>query len=309
MNHTVTDIQCPDCESNSCDEIGEIPKTNIFAGRFLDEPIESGSLYRCNKCELGFRWPQLTKEALDNLYKIGDDTAWSVTNATDRADWQQAKRWLNQRLAEGVSVLDVGCFDGGFLNLLGSKYDLFGIEIHKSASLRAAAKGVKIVATDYKNINGIYDCIVSFDVIEHVRNPNDFLETCLNSIKSGGYLLISTGNLDAFTFKMQGASYWYSTISEHVSFISPRWVELQAERLDINVECISLFSHSERQSKFVAIKETSLNILYWMWPASVGWLRRMGIGQKRFLKHRELINHPPSWFTAKDHFMVLLKKS
>lgn len=308
INFTL-DIQCPACKSNANDMVGRIPKTDVFAGNFLDQPIEPGSLYRCKKCALGFRWPQLTKEKLNILYQQGDDATWSVTTVTDRADWQEAKSWLHARLPTGAKVLDVGCFDGEFLNLLGATYGLFGIEIHKLASLRAEIKGVKIVATDYESIIGTYDCIASFDVIEHVKNPEDFLEACLNSVKPDGYVLISTGNLDSFTFKMQGASYWYSTISEHVSFISPRWVELQAKRLGVSVENMSFFSHSERQSKFLTIKESILNILYWLWPASVGWLRRMGIGHKRFLKHKDLINHPPSWFTAKDHFMVLLKKS
>lgn len=289
--------------------VGRIPKTDVFAGNFLDEPLEPGSLYRCKKCSLGFRWPQLTKEKLNTLYQQGSDATWSVTTAMDRADWQQAESWLRARLPAGAKVLDVGCFDGEFLNLLGLKYGLFGIEIHNAASLRAENKGVEIVATDYENIIGTYDCIASFDVIEHVGNPEDFLETCVKSLRPGGYLLISTGNLDSFTFKMQGASYWYSTISEHVSFISPKWIDLQAERLSIDVESISFFSHSERQGTILKVKENVLNVLYWLWPGSVGWLRRIGIGQKRFLNHKDLINHPPSWFTAKDHFMVLLKKS
>jgi 2-polyprenyl-3-methyl-5-hydroxy-6-metoxy-1,4-benzoquinol methylase len=309
MKKIPSDIQCPDCKSNNCDEFGKIPKTDVFAGRFLDEPLESGSLYRCKKCALGFRWPQLTKEALNTLYQQGDDETWSVATATDRVDWQQAESWLHARLSVGGKVLDVGCFDGEFLSLLGSKYGLFGIEIHKLASLRAEVKGIKIVAPDYENISGTYDCVASFDVIEHVRNPGDFLEACLNSVPTGGYVLISTGNFDAFAFKMQGAAYWYSTISEHVSFISPQWFKLQSNRLNFDIEKIRLFSHSERRGVLVSIKETFLNVLYWLWPPSIGWLRRMGIGQRRFLKHKDLINHPPSWFTAEDHFMVLLKKS
>lgn len=308
MTNTQLDIRCPDCKSKTSAVIGDIPKTDVFAGRFMDEPLEAGSLYRCKQCALGFRWPQMTKEVLNELYQEGDEEAWSVETVMDRHDWQQAKSWLSERLITGAKILDVGCFDGEFLNSLGVKYARFGIEIHKLASLRAEEKGVNVIAPDYEDIIGIYDCITSFDVIEHVRNPEDFLVKCSRSVRSGGYVLISTGNLDALTFRMQGANYWYSTISEHISFISPRWIKLKAEKFNFEIESMVYFSHAEIRSVPIICKEAVLNILYWMSPATMGWLRRMGIGQKRFLKHKELINHPPSWFTAKDHFMVLLKK-
>lgn len=301
-------IRCPDCESNKTEFIGDIPKTDVFAGRFMDELLEAGALYRCQKCSLGFRWPQMTKDNLNALYQQGDDDAWSVTAATDRVDWQQAQSWLDIRLNAGAKILDVGCFDGGFLSLLGAKYDRFGIEIHKLASLRAEKNGVKVIAPDYEDIDGVYDCITSFDVIEHVRYPSDFLNKCTKSVRSGGYILISTGNLDAFAFKMQGAKYWYSTISEHVSFISHQWLKLKADKLNLKIECLVHFSHAESRGKLIMLKEAILNTMYWLLPASLGWMRRLGIGQKRFLMHKELINHPPSWFTAKDHIIVLMKK-
>jgi 2-polyprenyl-3-methyl-5-hydroxy-6-metoxy-1,4-benzoquinol methylase len=302
-------IKCPSCQSADLDFCGPIPKTDVFAGIFLQTPLEPGSLYRCVNCSLGFRWPQLTKSELNDLYQKGDDQTWSVSNGLSRLDWALAVNLIREKLGHQARVLDVGCFDGGFLDLLGFSYDRFGVEIHKPAAIRAQEKGVKIIASDYAGIAGEYDCITSFDVIEHVENPKEFIISCMKAVVPGGYVLISTGNMDSFAFKMQGSKYWYSTISEHISFISPKWVDKLAFDQGYQVETINFFSHAEAKNFKFAVKELILNVLYWMHPKILGWIRQLTDRQGRFLKHQDLMNHPPSWFTAKDHFMVMLKKS
>ena len=57
-------------------------------------------------------------------------------------------------------ILDVGCFDGGFLDSLGSRYERHGIEINEQASQEAQRKGVDIIGTDFSDLeklSGSYD--------------------------------------------------------------------------------------------------------------------------------------------------------
>ena len=296
---------CPDCGTNA-DIVGSISATEVFAGRILDTPLEGGGLYRCTACQLGFRWPRLPKNKLDMLYEHGGDQTWA-SSAHARCDWSIGRHWISQNLTRDKSILDVGCFDGGFLEGFGDAYKLFGIEIHPQARLRAVAKGVSMAGTDFSKITGQFDCITAFDVIEHVENPAFFLSQCLEAVRSGGYILISTGNMDSVTFRLMGSRYWYCSIAEHISFVSPKWFFGKVSDMGCQVKQLKTFAH-DNAPILRRLKELTANILFWMHPSLLGALRRIGFGQKDVLQHPVLAAHPPGWGTAHDHFMVLLKK-
>lgn len=302
---TINSPRCPDCEG-AVTSIGFIPATDMFAGRSLDRPLSGGHLYRCNQCSLGFRWPQLSKEQLDSLYEQGHELNWTAP-LKSRRDWRIARGWIRQDLAPESRVLDVGCFDGGFLEPLVGSYSCHGIEIHASARHRAEQKGVEVIGSDFSAIAGAFDCITAFDVIEHIRRPESFLNDCLAAVKSGGWVIISTGNLDAFTFRLMGSRYWYCTIAEHVSFINPAWYSRLANTLNYRVTKQNSFTHSNA-SLPKRIQETANNLLYRFGGPGFRLLRELGMGGKNVKTHPELADHPPSWMSANDHFIVLLRK-
>jgi SAM-dependent methyltransferase len=296
---------CPDC-SGSAKLIGPIPATDLFAGRKLERPLPGGGLYRCCQCSLGFRWPRLDKDQLDLLYKGGSEMAWA-TPADSRTDWRIAARWIAQGLRTGSRILDVGCFDGRFLESLLGSYHCSGIEIHPAARSRAEQKGIELIGSDFSKISGDFDCITAFDVIEHVERPKSFLEECLAAIPPGGWVLVSTGNLDAFSFRMMGSRYWYCTIAEHVSFVSPGWFSVLANMLDYRVVQQAAFSHGSR-TPARCVRESANNFLYRALPSGFRTLRKLGMGGKVVTAHPELADHPPVWASARDHFMVLVQK-
>lgn len=298
-------IQCPDCSGNG-HLVGQIPATDFFAGRILREPLSGGALYRCTRCSLGFRWPRLSKDRLDDLYAQGGALTWTA-QTDSRRDWRIARQWITQRLPRRSKILDIGCFDGGFLEPLVEHHDCHGIEIHPEAAERARAKGVVVVGSDFSALSGSFDCITAFDVIEHVERPHAFLKDCLSALKQGGLLLISTGNQDALVFRLMGSRYRYYTIAEHISFVSPKWFSRWSESLGYEIEVRTSFSHGGgafRQS----LKEAAINLLYRFFPGGFRLLRRSGFGGKDTVVHPELADHPPVWSNVRDHFMVLARK-
>lgn len=302
--------RCPSCQSETVLDVGDIPAAIVFAGRELSAPINGGRLLRCENCHLGFRYPRPSIEQLDALYRSGRDDAWSAIDGKDRTDWHIASEWIHSGLEAGC-VLDVGCFDGGFLALLGTSWLCYGMEIHPAAAEHARERGVDIVGTTFYQTpdrGKPYTLVTAFDVIEHVENPLSFVEWLADLVDEGGYVMVSTGNMDARSWVMMGSRYWYCTIAEHISFISPAWFKTVAQRLKLSIVVIACFSH--RKAPFrVKISQALKNVLYQSAPNFAAWLRLRGLaGKAPASKWPELKDMPPIWDSAKDHFLVILKK-
>lgn len=301
-------VFCPSCQS-PVSLIGSIADACSFAGRSLDSPLSGGYLYQCLHCRLNFRWPQLTKDSLDALYKGGNDKiAWHYV-PSQRKDWTITKTII-QNATECIKVLDVGCFDGAFLSFLGQEYERYGIEIHPAAYSRAEAAGVTMIARDLediKDIDRLFDCVISMDVVEHVADPLNFLEKLVGVTKPGGKIILSTGNTDSWPWKIAGSRYWYCQIAEHISFINPMWCNYAAQEIGLSVKQISTFSH-KNASVARRIKELAINLAYLSFPAVGRLLRKKGVGGINMRKFPTLADVPPGWHSAHDHLLVVFQK-
>lgn len=308
IDHAPSPVECPACLHRGATSIGAIPSANYFAGRTLEEVLPGGTLFRCERCELGFRFPRLPKSRLDELYRAGTPTAYRSDTA-ERADWQLAKRAIDSRLGRSPKVLDVGCFDGGFLDNLDTEFR-FGIEINSEAAARAHSRKVNILGTDFEALpDGLeFDAITTFDVIEHVHDPRTFLRKLIARLAPGGLLLISTGNLDAWTWRIAGARYWYCAIPEHISFLSRRWFEHASAELGIELLSVTAFSHRD-WSVANRGKEALANSLYLSLPSVCRYLRSRGVGTHDASRHPEVRDYPPSWMSAKDHVLAVYRNT
>lgn len=307
-----TSIKCPCCESSAIKLIGRIPDVDVFSGRVLSSVLKGHHLYSCNKCNFWFRYPRMQKNKMDDLYRSGDETAWAPIEGKKRIDWDIASRWVNSS-GSRKKVLDVGCFSGDFLKSIENDATLYGIEIHQKAANRAKQYGVNILGDDFsvlELIDGRFDVITSFDVIEHVYNPKSFLRKLANVTKPHGEVIISTGNTMALSWRLMKSRYWYCANAEHISFISPKWCQAVARDCGLQVEKVEFFSHAEGggRSIFNIIKETIFNLTYRFLPFVFHYLRKRGFGGKEIEKFPELLDYPPFWMTAKDHFIVRLRK-
>ena len=302
-------IPCPSCSCHQTILLGEIPSTNLFAGRILPVPLSGGFLYECKACALLFRFPRHAGSDSNSLYRRADKATWSA-RSEERRDWILAATWLKSSVERGI-ILDVGCFDGGFLESLGSRYERHGIEINEQASQEAQRKGVDIIGTDFTDLekmSGSYDGITALDVIEHVPDPFRFLALLARMTRPGGTVIISTGNTDALSWRLMGSRYLYCTIAEHISFINARWCHQAALRLGLQVCRIAKFSHGNATFPR-RVSELVKNLFYLLFPRAAAWLRKKRlVGQVEASVDPSLQNHPPVWGSAKDHFMILFHK-
>lgn len=297
---------CPGCHSADVSIVGAIPDAFEFAGRTLDSPLAGGSLFRCNVCGLHWRHPQPSKHELDALYRQGAPASWQYHPAK-RRDWQIASAIIHKS-SDIVSVLDVGCFDGRFLDQLGSGYHRAGIEVHPLAAEHAAAKGIEIVGHDFSDLDTLhpaFDVVVALDVIEHVGNPQAFLASLVRVARPGGMIVVSTGNTAAMSWRLMGGMYWYCSIAEHISFINPHWCKRTADRLGLTIESLVTFSHEPAKMSESFIQATT-NLLYRFLPNLAYDLRRLYAASKGKTV-RPSDRTPPHWRSAKDHMLIAFR--
>lgn len=100
-------------------------------------------------------------------------------------------------------ILDVGCADGNFSILLKeacNAKEVYGIEIAEKGVKLARNNGVKafqldIDDRDFPFEDNYFDAIFAGEIIEHLYNPDHFLEECYRVLHSEGIFVLTTRNL------------------------------------------------------------------------------------------------------------------
>lgn len=126
----------------------------------------------------------------------------SYGSTSGRADEQTD--WLNGRglLGAGKRVLDVGCYDGGFLSKLPENVLKTGVDIDGPAILRGrerhARAGIEFIhgAFETFHIDKTPDLITAFHVLEHLPGPVEVLKKLRSIAHAGTRALIEVPILE-----------------------------------------------------------------------------------------------------------------
>jgi SAM-dependent methyltransferase len=159
-----------------------------------------------------------------------------------------AIRWKGQREAiskhkSGGSILDIGCSSGGFLSTMqGPSWKLHGIEMESSTAERARKNtGAEVFtgdALDAPFAPESFDVVTTFDVLEHVYQPRQFVTKINEWLKPGGIYYTMLPNIDSWEARMLG-SYWYGLeLPRHLFHFSPRSLSMlmkSSNFLDIGI--------------------------------------------------------------------------
>ena len=105
-------------------------------------------------------------------------------------------KWVNKYLSG--RILDAGCSIGYGLEIISKNAkDIIGIELSKDIALFGKKKFKKdIINADVREIPFIdqsFDTVISFEVLEHIANQNDFLKEVVRvTNKNNGKFIVST---------------------------------------------------------------------------------------------------------------------
>lgn len=165
----------------------------------MEESGEAVWLVRCD-CGLAFLNPRLSERETNAAYESNSlKQAEYYTEGTedDRKTFQDRLNLVSKYMNEGKSVIDIGASVGTFLNeCYFYGFDkLYGVELNE-ASRKKAKESYGITLTKDLPDDAKADLINMSDIIEHLRNPLEFLIKLRPHLNERGILLITTPDFD-----------------------------------------------------------------------------------------------------------------
>lgn len=186
--------------------------------------VEKGptEIVDCPGCGVGRAMPFPTDEQLDNLidwseyWHIGHRPKIRPKNYPLAAGLGRKRLELVLNLYQGnlrdISILDIGAGQGFFgieaAKKLGEKLSQYSIVEYDPALEQDVSEawehynfsGQLSYYSELANTSGQYDFVVLSHVLEHVRDPRDFLNQSLSLLKPGGLMFIDVPHKD-YRFK------------------------------------------------------------------------------------------------------------
>jgi 2-polyprenyl-3-methyl-5-hydroxy-6-metoxy-1,4-benzoquinol methylase len=173
-------------------------KTPVDVARFFEHNKDI-QIYRCLDTGYRFYYPfNITGD--DKFYQQLEKFSWYYM------DWKWEHGIAEKLIKKGDKVLEIGCAKGAFLKKIREKgARVEGLEMNSAAMVECKKNGLSVYpetiekfSIDKKNI---YDVVCSFQVLEHVADVKNFIESSLSILKPGGIMIISVPNNDSFILR------------------------------------------------------------------------------------------------------------
>lgn len=156
----------------------------------------------------------LKKLDYSEFYKINEYVAKSSpmmshylsTNPIERWIWQQKKEFIKKTLSKLPigNLVDLGCGDGGILDILTDGIQYTGIDISptqleyaKKRAKKLGKKNTQFYMGDILNLevnDSSFDSAIVCDVVEHVLSTEKLFNEIKRVVKKNGYIIISIPN-------------------------------------------------------------------------------------------------------------------
>ena len=103
-------------------------------------------------------------------------------------------------------LLDIGCGDGNFTALVGKACgakEVYGVDISEKGVEMAKKNGIKAFRVDvdegiYRLRINYFDAVLSLEVIEHLFDPDHYLDEIYRVLKPNGIFVLSILNLASY---------------------------------------------------------------------------------------------------------------
>lgn len=193
--------------------------------------VDGYDIARCPRCDLEFVWPTPTAGAVRAVYGDGYFTAgrfgYEDYFGREREVAHRKAHARLERLASlghrGGRVLDVGCAAGYFLEVAQAQgWSVEGVELSAEARAHAPRSVRPHIREGDEGLQGPYDVITFWDVLEHLDAPDEALRTYAASLAPGGALGIVVPVLGSVNTRLAPRTWDQYKPPEHLWYFSPR---------------------------------------------------------------------------------------
>lgn len=216
-------LSCIACES-------KLPNFPIFQ-------VNGYYIHRCSKCGLGhtiqnskFSPEIYYSEEYFNGNREDGYSNYVLSEKVLKFEFQKILNLLTQFAPKNGKLLELGCAYGFFLDLASKKFECTGIEISNHAVEFCRKKGLRVYpgVLNSKILSELesFDVSVMLDCIEHLPDPHNTLHLIGQTMKSGGTLLITTGDWDTLVARLMGKKWRLLTPPQHLYFFNKKSLEI-----------------------------------------------------------------------------------
>lgn len=192
---------------------------------------EEHHLVKCQSCKFVFCEPIPTERELEKHYEnYGRNDYLSpltIKRYHEILDSFEPYRKTNR-------LIDVGCGIGYFLEEAKKRgWEVYGTEFTDEAIEICSKKGIKMNKgiLDPGNYNSQeFDVITSFEVIEHINNPQEELANFYKILRKGGLVYCTTPNFNSLLRYRLKEKYNVLCYPEHLSYYTPKTLKYVFEK-------------------------------------------------------------------------------
>ncbi len=192
--------QCILCSSNDTELIEVLDQNDLINLYWRDYKCDVSNIIKeniefifCKKCDFRFFQPGF----------IGDEKFY---NALQKFEWyyQDEKYEYDfvKRLIKGEkSILEVGCGKAAFSKYLDKNVKYTGLDFSSEAKKMAEINGIRIEndsVYEFAKKKTKYDVVCSFQVLEHVSDPYEFIKSSLSCLRKKGLFIIAVPSESSF---------------------------------------------------------------------------------------------------------------
>lgn len=196
------------------------------------------SYQRCTACETVYVSPRPTPELLERYYQTSQNYEFWNRYIFPASEDARREKIFRPRAERIIDICERYQIEKGTLMEVGAGFGLFCEELRRLEAFKrilaveptpglaetCRKRGVEVIEKRVEDIRlgtGEVDTIVSFEVIEHLYSPREFIERCATLLSSGGVLVLTCPNIKGFDISVL-QEHSDSVDAEHLNYFHPQ---------------------------------------------------------------------------------------
>jgi 2-polyprenyl-3-methyl-5-hydroxy-6-metoxy-1,4-benzoquinol methylase len=236
-------IRCNLCGADNTRLLFKLPVRPQHVGVFNRDIWD---IVRCQECGLIYENPRADTVARDYYYTFDNagDFAfvqdWFLDNADfNRSTCKQILRAIHHHHPAG-KLLDVGCGTGNFLTeAQKAGFDVSGQDVSPYfVEYCRTHYDFQVYSGELETLNlpeSSFDCITSFDVIEHVRYPKQLLKEMRRLVKPGGLVVVGTHDIGNLFARLYGVNWRHMGAMGHITYFTRQTLARMMQECELTI--------------------------------------------------------------------------